>query len=75
MNQALDSCYDAFHNYPFFPGKQLNELNKPTRCINIAERDLQMQAGNAFEPNNNVSVKVHRKLTLDCHIFRHARSF
>jgi len=47
----------------------------PPSYINIAERDLQMQAGNAFEPNNNVSVKVHRELTLDCHIFRHARSF
>ncbi len=50
-------------------------LSRPTSCINIAERDLQMQERSAFEPNNNVSFKVHRELTPDCNIFRHARNF
>jgi len=32
-------------------------LNRPSSCINIAERDLQMQGRSAFEPNNDVSLK------------------
>jgi len=59
----------------FLKSSEIQPACKPTSCINIAERDLQMQDRSAFEPNNNVSFKVHRELTPDCNIFRHARNF
>ena len=49
--------------------KSIRIMSNPISCINIAGRDLQMQDRSAFEPNNKVSLKVHRELTPDCNIF------
>jgi hypothetical protein len=43
----------------------LSNAYKPTSCINIAERDLQMQDRSAFKPKNNISSEVYRKLAPD----------
>jgi hypothetical protein len=54
--------------------KKLQISIKLIHCfINIADKDLQMQARSELEPKLMSVLKVHRELTPDCDIFRHAR--